>query len=155
MNDAYRDGARVEELRNELNSHRAVIEELSHRVYPPEPPNKKYRLIDRRSSDDRDKPSATWAALAGLGVGGFVGGVSRSVVAGCGFAYATFLAVSVLVNFVIWPILHGNEIEPVERSPQWYADQIAIDNERAACEALERQIAEVQLVLPDRTDQRS
>jgi hypothetical protein len=132
------------ELENELHDRRARLAELTRQVNllaprkrqeePPRIPHSKLRV----------QMSAICGLLAGYGVQQMVSDANHGRL----FGMATTAALFTLVNwFIPWPIRKAPgsiEVDPTRRSR---AQEQALEDERRACEKLEREITGAQRTL--------
>jgi hypothetical protein len=135
--------ARLVELQNELHDRRARVAELTRQVnlLPQQPKEKAALRIPH--SKLRVQIAAICGILSGYGVSQEVGDAHD----GRGFGLATTALVFVVVNwFVPWPIRFGKR-EGEIGSPKKHFEVLALEDERRACEKLEREIAETRRVL--------
>jgi hypothetical protein len=135
--------ARLVELQNDLQDRRARIADLTRRVnlLPPLPKEKPEPRIPH------SKIRVQIAAICGLLSGYGISQLAIDARNGRAFAMATTAFVFVIVNwFVPWPLRFGQKSSDVGE-PKLRIEEIALENERRACENLEREISETQRML--------
>jgi hypothetical protein len=149
-NDREAARARLVELQNELHDRRAHLAELTRRVNLLGAPKK--QIVEPRIPHTklRVQVSAICALFTGYGMQQRMGQTNVGRLIGI----ATTAAVFILVNwFVPWPLFR-KKVEAAENDPQRtsIADVNALEDERRACERLEREIASLQRILGSRSE---
>ncbi len=135
--------ARLVELQNELHDRRARVAELTRQVnLLPQLPKENVALRIPHSKL-RVQIAAICGILSGYGVSLEVSDAHD----GRGFGLATTALVFVVVNWLVpWPIRFGRRDGEIE-SPKRHFEVLALEDERHACEKLEREIAETRRML--------
>jgi hypothetical protein len=139
------------ELQNELHDRRARLAELTRRVNLLGAPKKKIVEPPRIPHTKlRVQVSAICALFTGYGMQQWMGETNIGRLIGI----ATTAAVFIIANwFVPWPLRLAKNVEPLENKSRAEADQLALEEERRACEKLESEITDVQRVLGNRVDE--
>jgi hypothetical protein len=139
--------ARLVELQNELHDRRTRVADLTRsvNVRPPTPKERKEPRIPH--SKIRVQIAAICGLLAGYGISQ-IGGERN----GRAFGMATTIFIFVVVNwFVPWPLRFEKKF-PDAPLLKKHTEEVALEDERRACERLEREIHDVQGVLGSRVE---
>ena len=144
---------RLVELQNELHDRRAHLAELTRRVNLLGAPKKEIAEPRIPHSKLRVQVSAICALFTGYGMRQWMGETNIGRFIGI----ASTAAVFIIVNwFVPWPLvrkkIQATESDPMRRS---VAEMHALEDERHACEKLEREIANVNRMLGSRAEDES